>query len=579
MITKGDIKNYSSLFEDISKKLGLEEGEYISDINDYFMELDNIKKYVLGSGTASNPAQDPIYLILPQGDEEELFKIDANKRSITVPDSFKNNGIGVAGDEIAEILYFSIDRYFDTADLFDKEIFIQWETPDGGTGLSPAINKTLSYPNKEGYIVFGWPITSELTAAPGNIKFSIRFYEKGIINDKPVLKYSFGTLTAVVKVNSALNFSIVDEDVLMSLVDKNQWVYDNLRSSEATGVEVPASIPVFDINAFKPENKILYLKDKPELIGRAMFAPNQDTSSKGLISYSWSHENKDTTISTLADTSIYKEIDETEIKNENDTYYWVNDGKYSVYVGSIPANDPEIKIYKKYASLKPSEAGQYYLEAINTAGRGNSASIGSNVDNICVWEIPFAKIPRFTYPNNGKHIIIREDMSEGINAGVVIDDKDYGSQTYQWKKDGENLEGKTNEIFPKEDLVEGIYNLLVKNTVNNDTAEATSEDIRVTYPAQIPVIKGYAVDGNEVVMSGNLISVNLSGGAKQLTVSIEEKIPSDTYLYQWYNEDIEIEGATQATYAAEANGSYSVKITNEYNKDLASINSGKFIVY
>jgi hypothetical protein len=74
-------------------------------------------------------------------------------------------------------------------------------------------------------------------------------------------------------------------------------------------------------------------------------------------------------------------------------------------------------------------------------------------------------------------------MNEGINAGVVIDDKDYGSQTYQWKKDGENLEGKTNEIFPKEDLVEGIYNLLVKNTVNNDTAEATSEDIRVTYPA------------------------------------------------------------------------------------------------
>jgi hypothetical protein len=124
MITKGDIKNYSSLFEDISKKLGLEEGEYISDINDYFMELDNIKKYVLGSGSPSNPAQDPIYLILPQGEEEELFKIDANKRSITVPDSFKNNGIGVAGDEIAEILYFSIDRYFDTADLFDKEIFI-----------------------------------------------------------------------------------------------------------------------------------------------------------------------------------------------------------------------------------------------------------------------------------------------------------------------------------------------------------------------------------------------------------------------------------------------------------------------
>jgi hypothetical protein len=45
--------------------------------------------------------------------DEPMFEIDADKRTITVPAHFSKNGVGVYGDHMAEILYFSVDRYFD----------------------------------------------------------------------------------------------------------------------------------------------------------------------------------------------------------------------------------------------------------------------------------------------------------------------------------------------------------------------------------------------------------------------------------------------------------------------------------
>ena len=58
------------------------------------------------------------YAILPL--DEEHFEIDANSRAITVPASFRKNGIAVKGDQVAEIVYFRIARYFDFMDLNNK---------------------------------------------------------------------------------------------------------------------------------------------------------------------------------------------------------------------------------------------------------------------------------------------------------------------------------------------------------------------------------------------------------------------------------------------------------------------------
>ena len=60
--------------------------------------------------------------------DEPLFEIDANSRTIKVPDEFKKNGVGVRGDHWAEVLYFAIDQYYDYQDLYNVDnIYINWQ--------------------------------------------------------------------------------------------------------------------------------------------------------------------------------------------------------------------------------------------------------------------------------------------------------------------------------------------------------------------------------------------------------------------------------------------------------------------
>ena len=64
------------------------------------------------------------YLFMPL--TEELFIINLDTRQITVPSHFKKNGIGIVGDDKAEILYFVVDRYYDVMDLYHTAIGIKW---------------------------------------------------------------------------------------------------------------------------------------------------------------------------------------------------------------------------------------------------------------------------------------------------------------------------------------------------------------------------------------------------------------------------------------------------------------------
>jgi hypothetical protein len=134
MITKNHPTAYAELFkkaQEVLNKYGqtnsegnkVTEAVTISNIDDYFgvlkalaeieqrAESGNISEYI-----------DPIFTILPA--TEETFNIDANSRKISIPDNFAKYGAGVQGDEIAEILYFSIDRYFDAMDLAEMDILV-----------------------------------------------------------------------------------------------------------------------------------------------------------------------------------------------------------------------------------------------------------------------------------------------------------------------------------------------------------------------------------------------------------------------------------------------------------------------
>jgi len=226
--------------------------------------------------------------------DEGTFDIDANTRKIEIPTEFMTSGIAVKGDEIAETLYFTIDRYFDVTDLYYKDILVQWKNADGDEGLSLTYNKSLSY--KPGYVTFGWPITSEITKAAGPVQFSVRFYDRFEDDNSSYLTYSFSTLTATVKVNPALDFDISDEDAITAtIVDKSKMIFDNIKNSAATGITTPAAEPVFEegwilaesINLDDIKTTILINGIETKILKTKAHVPENILTGIGEISYNW----------------------------------------------------------------------------------------------------------------------------------------------------------------------------------------------------------------------------------------------------------------------------------------------------
>ena len=208
----------AKLFDLAAKALG----ETSLSLDQYLSKLADLK------------AISPRYVRLPLYEDgykdEEIFEIDANARTIKVPASFNKNGVGVVSDELAETVWFKINRYFDIKDfgkavghedsnnLKDQElhILIQWEAPDGAKGASWAY--AIDADTDPDYIYFGWALTAEhLTAKAGNIKFGVRIMQY----DADGVAYSFATQAAVIAVKAGLSFDVTDEGIkIENVADK-----------------------------------------------------------------------------------------------------------------------------------------------------------------------------------------------------------------------------------------------------------------------------------------------------------------------------------------------------------------------
>lgn len=177
----------------------------IGTLNEYFAYLKKL------TDLAETDDEKAFYLRLPL--DEDTFDINADTRAISVPASFAENGVGVQGDEMAEIVYFTIDRYFDSTDLANDEIHIaiQWEAKNinGETiqGFTRNFGKDIETKADSQKIIFGWPISSEFTKAPGTIRFAVRFYR---YNDNQEFIYSLTTLPATVRINASLDYDVIN---------------------------------------------------------------------------------------------------------------------------------------------------------------------------------------------------------------------------------------------------------------------------------------------------------------------------------------------------------------------------------
>lgn len=226
-ITEHNDKLYDALFADISETI---TSLSITKLEEYFGNLQTIGAYV-----ADHPDK-AYFLRLPV--DEDMITINANTRSIVLPENYRRNGIAVAGDTFAETLWFKIDRYYDLQDLSLTYIYIFWELPDKTKGYSTPAFKDIN--SEAGQLIFSWTIPDLLTANAGNIKFYVSFQ---VGDAKNTNTYIFNTLTQTAKINSTLEAKFDTAGLQADPTDVED-ILNRLRNTTNIG-RIPVARPRF----------------------------------------------------------------------------------------------------------------------------------------------------------------------------------------------------------------------------------------------------------------------------------------------------------------------------------------------
>lgn len=557
-------------------------------------------------------------------EDEEIFEIDANARTITVPASFAKNGVGIVSDELAEILWFKINRYFDIKDFGlaiaganstnlkdDKlHILIEWEAPDGTKSASWAY--AIDNETDPDYIYFGWALTGEhLTAKAGQIKFAIRILQYNADG----LAYSFATQVANVAIKPTLELDLTAEDLVIEAVaDKisNRIMGGQIAFCPVfvdTEVEnadpIPGDLPEYLASLDNPEDAILTVKAA---------APENETYDA--MAYIWYKKGKDDTefnevtdlaagayTPSLAITSsgqyyvvVYgmKEITDNTIYtydataeeghrvSEEKEKFWYHTSVASTKstVCEIPEPIPlEIEQVPSERIIMDPEATatvQVVLKGVQKIK--NDVEVGTpglRVERTSDATRVADGIPEF----NAEPITLAEDQ--------VIWDRENLTLTFKtWTQVAEGEEDNTTLV--DRNIDEAYYRFTVLNTLNNDTAETEQQFIcRITEPAMEPrnLVLQLMTSTGTAAEAGTNASI-ARGNKLQVMHDTLPAAKSDGVTYQWFKrigdiinldengvdpKDEPIKGASEPVYVPSVPGAYYVRVTNEFNGTFSQV--------
>lgn len=368
--------------------------------------------------------------------DEEPLKIDANRRNITIPQSFKM-GTSVQGDIVAETLIFEIDRYFDAIDFNDCDIYVQWERPNDTTQyVTPltSINGELlditTYPGK---MRFGWPLSEEVTKTPGTIKFSVRFIKYA----GDVMVYSFSTQTASMTIMPGLNY-----DIANAKADSASDLFDSIIQNSETSVGVAAAKPFFETNL--PEG-INYLGADNTLALSAM----ADSTDNGDIRYEW--------YKAASATSVGSRIKEDSPEERKATNYQI-------------------------ALANGSVVGYYWVKAINRLTNREKSAYSNKV------YLPGANAPVITANP------VDDFLGAKLSITLAADEHgEHNKPSFSWMKKASAMDENFSVIEGAEDSNEyvpaapGYYKAVVTNTVNGDSQSIESASC-VVYNTPVAIV-------------------------------------------------------------------------------------------
>ena len=571
--------NYAQLFANATKALKAkgEEQVYkqedfkITTLEEYFMHLPVLyalsEEYILEGDV--NVQRGETYGILPL--QEPIFMINANTRTINVPDSMKS--VGVAGDYNAEILYFAIDRYFDHNDLAaeDMETVIEWSNPNITNGVKKGSQPALltltnipSYLNSEtnnlfgSKLLIGWALGGDVMSAAGTVEFAIRFYHLDSTTGE--VDFSFSTQPAKIIVNKTLQLELEPTSEIEDVV--NNSVRNRIRNMVSTGIGGLLSAPVFwidlNVKGKEDDNSIVTDHDSYDNIYYLDIPDGQNEYTARVAAksgthkciYKWQYHGIDNTAG----------YEDCESKDYGDEYVLVDfagwqDNKYeglilytangSTYteVDSQPSDEDVAneKIFYRVSKCRITKPGYYKA---NATIRTSSSTARSES---CTLVIPGPSIPVIEAELQDAQVANENYISVILNGGnasmkVKVQDnsQDVSNITsYAWVKDNTDKsyesnicpDGNYKTIANKTDEpemcvvnTEGWYKVTATNIRNKSVASTDSNPIyyRVTAPAK------------EMKIIRNLEGKQSANQRPTFDISCEG-VPFDTISVQWYD--------------------------------------------
>ena len=451
----------------------------ITTLEEYYNWLPEIKRDSKGNPT--------IFTKLPL--DEAHFEINPNTRAITIPAEFKKNGIAVQGDDLAEVVYFMIDRFFDAMDLNNTEIYIEWETPKSKTGggvksVSETYLKMIDDENYPGKLIFGWAISDAITKDSGTLKFAVRFVQW---NDEDKIVYSFNTLTAQATIHPNLGLDLENDSY--DVDNCNDRLLERIEPSVVVG-GAQAAVPYF-------LQDIVMLDEGYDIIpnhidGTYSLSVVATADDTGAVSYVWkrSEIGEDAWVEVPGSTAVdFVELTEKEyedfewklpenrvyhIERSDETAYLLPKGYYDLTDAATKAwfktnlnvdiDAGEIPhLFEKRSVLVVEKYGQYKAEARNRIF--NSLTKASS--KVATFKTPDSVVMDNKDQTTDKHIIGTESA---VLAPVVVEA--VGDLSYEWLRASEkdNSFLKTHEF---KNLPDGVKVSTDENTVRIAFAEDT----------------------------------------------------------------------------------------------------------
>ena len=329
------------------------------------------------------------YALIPS--DEEPFEINANTRKIKIPSAFTSHA-AITGDDMSEVITFTVDRYFDYVDLAGTKICVQWELPgpDGGTGISYITLVDLE--TVPGKIRFGWPLTDKLTNHAGKINFAVRFFlEHTPVDETDTTQFDYVLNTSPATITIAQGLTIDNPIITERNVDSEFALFVNNSQNPSLpyakspfwndyregGVgkdlklDSPAAIEVVDTTEG--------VHDSLTLKAQAL------VDGAGFIQYTWHfkqggldseypalvlelEENDDGELVSVDDRFIinnahYEKIEFAEgverVRKGNEQYY-VDEGGMRLHMGPL---EPDVDYYERFTTLtiapRPVIDGEY----------------------------------------------------------------------------------------------------------------------------------------------------------------------------------------------------------------------------